>query len=369
MSESLFDKIAQDNTNDYFTKEWRNGKDGAISDHKGLNIYKFYVSVRDEKGKLRNVYLNNPERENSAPIMAAGIAAYWIHHRKSANRLTSLFSKPEQFAKSIREQFEAYTNIRFSQFKKQNKDNPDTWDWDGEYEFYCKYIIPLEMGLNKLSEAIFEYVTEDDAKELRKVMDNYIEFLKARRKELGYDISDELKVLRAFDSRDEYQFEDLSEDEIIVILDRLEADKCVKVAWNSGHKWSAVSLLPLGKVYMKQLLEQSRIKTNGENEIDLLRKRVAELEAKLNKNGDEERENEIVEELKSCFYGNKTDARAFLHQIKGVPDKDKPAIAKQYMIEDKLRERSARRPLTTILKKYHLYSRTEINWNSMFNKA
>ena len=368
MSESLFDQIAQDTSN-YYTDQWRNGKVGAISDHKGENIYKFYEAVWDEKGKLRDVYLNNPERENSAPIMAAGIAAYWIHHRKSANRLTSLFSKPEQFAKSIREQFEAYTNIRFSQFKKQNKDNPDTWDWDWEYEFYCKYIIPLEMRLSKLSEAIFEYVTEDDAKELRKVMDNYIEFLKARRKELGYDISDELKVLRAFDSRDEYQFEDLSEDEIIVILDRLEADECVRVAWISGHKWEDVRLLPKGKVYMKQLLEQSRKKTNGEKVIDLLRKEVAELKAKLNKNGDEERENEIVEELKSCFYGNEEDARAFLDQIRGIEDMKKPAVAKKYMIDKKLSEKSARRHLWKILKKYNLYSRGESNWNTLLNKA
>ena len=160
-----------------------------------------------------------------------------------------------EIPKDIREQFDNYTQIRFEQFKNEHRDDPDTWDWDWEYQFYAKAIIPHEIGFNKQSEALFDYISDSDIALVRAVMNNYIKYLKKCRSEKGYRVSPELLVLRSIDTLNEFALEDLEDYEINTVLDRLENEGYVKVAWVEGHSPEAVRLLDKGRAYLKQLEE------------------------------------------------------------------------------------------------------------------
>lgn len=173
---SLLGKISPNNI-DYYCEGWHNGKAGAISQENG--IYRFIEMTRGKSGMLQRVI----EKTEDNPVVAVGIVAYWLMYKQDKElvlqRLTTYTSIPE----SPKEMFERYTQKRYNQFKKANRDNPDAWDWDWDFEFYTKYIIPHEMELNKLSETLFDYITDDDIKFIRSVMANYMRFLEKVRQE------------------------------------------------------------------------------------------------------------------------------------------------------------------------------------------
>ena len=250
MNESLLDKIAQGCNTFCLCNEWRNGKAGSISDIEGKCIFRFYELISNENGDQRYA----GKRDDSAPVVAVGIIAFWLQHRKNNDVYSGLFLTKPNASMSIREQFDSYTKIRYDGFKAEHKDDPDAWNLDWDREFFGKYIIPHEMRLNVLSEALFEYVTESDVQLLQRLMENYINYLKMRREELGYYVCDELKVMRAIESKDEFQLEDLENIEIGTILDNLESEGYVKIARCEGDSsYDDVRLLDKGRAYLKQL--------------------------------------------------------------------------------------------------------------------
>ena len=256
MEDSVLDEIHQGSGVKIFYDGWKNEKIGAITDSKGNCIYRFIEAKRNNNGEL--VALHEKDEEN--PIVMVGIVSYWIKHRKSKNRLTTLFIANPQSPKSIRELFDNYTDLRYNQFKEQHADDPATWKYDWDYEFFCKYIVPHEMSLNKETEALYEFISDTDIKHVRSVMDNYIEYLKTRRTELGYHVSPQLLVLRSIDSLNEFALEDLEDFEISTIVDTLEREGYVKAAWVEGHRLESIRLLDKGKVYMKHLEDQEKNK-------------------------------------------------------------------------------------------------------------
>lgn len=173
---SLLSKISANNI-DYYYEGWYNGKKGAISQENG--IYRFIEMTRGKSGMLQRVI--NKTEDN--PIVAVGIVAYWLMYKQDKEfiiqRLTEYTSIPE----SPKEMFERYTQESFNQFKKANRDNPDAWDWDWDFEFYTKYVIPHEMDLNKMSEVLFDYISDGDIKYIRSVMNNYMKYLEKVRQE------------------------------------------------------------------------------------------------------------------------------------------------------------------------------------------
>lgn len=304
--------------------------------------------------------------EEDNPVVIVGIVAYWLKYRTTPNRILSSLRMEAKAEKVIREQFDSYTAERFLQFKRNHRDDSDTWNWDWDYEFYCKYIIPHEIRLNKQTEPLFEYVTEEDVRVVRNVMSNYIEYLKFCRTEKGYRDIPELKVLRSLEHKDDAFLEDLSDSELGTIFNSLEQNRFIRVAWVEGHAPEDIQLLDAGRVYLRNLEEEEK---NGLSELERLRKENDELKMRL-KRDEEQADDEIIKELASCFYGIEEDARAFLMQIRAVAeDREKPAIAKRYLQSKKLSPSSAKRTLWTIMKKYRLYFRGESNWNSMFKKA
>jgi hypothetical protein len=252
MEESVLNKITTSNWCYYF-EAWRNGKKGGFVQKQG--IYRFHEKVRNKGGNLDDVY----DKEEDNPIVAIGIVAYWlIFNSRKDDVIKRLTNYRVEIPKDIKEQFENYTKVRFEQFKNDHRDDPFTWDWDWEYVFYTKYIIPHEIELNKMSEALFDYISDSDIALVRAVMNNYIKYLKKCRTEKGYRVSPELLVLRSIDTLNEFALEDLEDYEINTILDRLESEGYVKVAWVEGHSSEGVRLLDKGRTYLKQLEENVR---------------------------------------------------------------------------------------------------------------
>ncbi len=247
MEESMLTKIPANNIR-YYYEGWRNGKHGSICQKDG--IYRFVEMARGKSGMLDDV--NRNEEDN--PIVAKGIVAYWLQFNSRMDTVIKRLTKYNcEIPKDIREQFDNYTQIRFEQFRREHRDDPDTLDWDWDREFYANVIIPHEMGFNKLSEALFDYISDSDIILVRGVMNSYIKYLKKIRTEKGYQVNPELLVLRAIESEDETKQEDLEEFEVNTILENLEKKGCIKVYWILGHKPWTIALLDRGRAYLKHL--------------------------------------------------------------------------------------------------------------------
>ena len=247
MEESVLSKISASNLRAYY-EGWRNGKHGSICQQNG--IYRFVEQARGKAGIIDDVKKNKEDN----PIVAIGIVAYWLQFNSRMDPVIKRLTKYNcEIPKDIREQFDNYTKIRFEQFRKEHRDDPNTLDWDWEYEFYVNTIIPHEIAFNKRTEALFDYISDSDIKLVQTVMKNYIKYLKKCRADKGYQVSPELLVLRAINSGDETKQEDLEEFEVNTILDNLEKKGYIEVAWIEGHKPEAVRLLDKGRVYLKQL--------------------------------------------------------------------------------------------------------------------
>ena len=261
MEDSVLDHIAQGIQTSVLFNGWSNGKAGTISDFKGEYVFRFREAWVDDNGNYHWANLNDAEY----PIVAVGIVAYWLRHRTCNNRL-SLFFAPNLPELDVKEQFDNYTKLLFEQFRKENKDNPDTWNWNWDYEFYVHHIIPYGMKQNKRTEALFDYITDEDIKVVRSVMRNYIEYLKMCRSKLGYNVSNEMKVLRSMETRDDYFLEDIDNIDLINILDTLEERGFIKVAWCEGHSsYDDVRILSKGRAYLKQLEEDVKNGTSNHN--------------------------------------------------------------------------------------------------------
>jgi hypothetical protein len=250
MEESVIDKISANNIR-YYYEGWRNGKHGSICQQNG--IYRFVEQARGKSGMVDDV--NRNEEDN--PIVAKGIVAYWLQFNSRIDTVIKRLTKYNcEIPKDIREQFDNYTQIRFEQFKREYRDDPNTWDWDWEKEFYANVIIPHEMAFNKMSEALFDYISDSDIVLVRGVMNSYIKYLKKIRTEKGYQVNPELLVLRAVNSKDETKYEDLEDYEVKAILEKLKGEGYIDAMWVHGQErpWT-IKLLDKGRYYLKQLEE------------------------------------------------------------------------------------------------------------------
>ena len=250
MAESVIDKISPSNIRFYF-EGWRNGKHGSICQQNG--IYRFVEQARGKSGMLDDVKKNKEDN----PIVAIGIVAYWLQFNSRMDPVIKRLTKYNcEIPKDIREQFDNYTKIRFEQFRKEHRDDPNTLDWDWEYEFYVNTIIPHEIAFNKRTEALFDYISDSDIKLVQAVMKNYIKYLKKCRADKGYQVSPELLVLRAVDSQDDAKYEDLEDYEVKTILEKLKDEGYVDAMWVHGQKLPWVcKILDKGRAYLKQLEE------------------------------------------------------------------------------------------------------------------
>lgn len=176
----------------------------------------------------------------------------------------------------------------------------------------------------------------------------------------------ELRVLRHLaDDPEELIPEGMEDWEFYATCDRLEKRGCVRVAWIEGHEAEDAMILDTGRMRLKELEMEL---AGEESELERLRRENEELKAKLQELQNPQ-DDETVKDLAACFFGDTDVARHFLHQIRLVPDKEKPSIAKQYMNQNKLSPLSARNDLYSIMVKHGLYSKRLNNWTQLLNKA
>ena len=157
MKQSVLDIIARQDFRHY--DGWRNGKKGHINDFFCNGVYRFFEDEPDGDDSPRQKEI----KDN--PIVAVGIVAYWLEHRHGDE--------------TVRQMYENYTQRRFEQFKKCLKDDAETWDWEEEdwKRFFYLKASEREAHWNKMSEPLFDFITESDAQRVRPVMDNYIKYL------------------------------------------------------------------------------------------------------------------------------------------------------------------------------------------------
>lgn len=245
MGNSVLNQISFIKEMPNYFEGWCNGKHGAIIDLEGRGVYRFIETDR-HGGHLHVKYENVKDN----PIVCIGIVAFWLKYLKEHNEILQQFGLPSKQALSTKEKFEHYTEMRFKKFEENDGNDSDNWKRDIIYEFY-KNIIPQEMNFNKQTEALLDYVSDLDKKVVRKVMNNYIDYLKEKRESLGYVDHPQLKVLRYLDSGDKFVLEDMPDYEFNTICDELEKGGYIKVYWVEGHVPEDVKLLDKGKAYMK----------------------------------------------------------------------------------------------------------------------
>ena len=175
MEQSVLDKIAKLDIRSY--DGWRNGKNGHITDAFLNGVYRFFEENKYGVGWGKLVHQNVEDN----PLVAVGIVAYWMEHRHGDE--------------TVRQMYENYTQKRFEQFKKCLKNDAETWEWEEEdwKRFFYLKASEREAHWNKMSEPLFDYITESDAQRVRPVMDNYIKYLEKCREAYQTPSTDEEK--------------------------------------------------------------------------------------------------------------------------------------------------------------------------------
>ena len=79
---------------------------------------------------------------------------------------------------------------------------------------------------------------------------------------------------------------------------------------------------------------------------------------------DDERQQELVEKLKPIFFGDETEAQAFLTSIQGMKPTQITDRVNQLAKEKKISEMSKHRDLWRVLHDAGLYDKSESNWNA-----
>ena len=92
---------------------------------------------------------------------------------------------------------------------------------------------------------------------LKAVRDGELERREVDAKFNKMKVDPKLLVLRAVDAQDDTKYEDLEEYEVNTILEKLEGEGFIKVAWVEGHKPEGTRMLDKGRAYLK-LLEEGK---------------------------------------------------------------------------------------------------------------
>lgn len=168
MSVSLLEKISVSYSQEIITDRWKNGKVGKIVDILGDGNYRFVDYFIDVNSEFRERY-RSIEEELLCPVIATGIIGYWLNNKDS---------------QGIKKMFEGYFNLKCNYYVKQHEGDDDAWERDLKKEFTLRKHIPSEKDDIKISENIFEYLTDDDNKKVKRVAENYLKYARAKRKKL-----------------------------------------------------------------------------------------------------------------------------------------------------------------------------------------
>lgn len=152
---------------------WYNGEFGAMllnvikDDIQCDDVYFGFANMEGENG-VRNFRIFETRGFTGGRPVLFGIAAYWIIHRSD----------------SIKKTFEEYLSKKRKAYCRFHEKDANSWKRELEQEFYFDYIISKEIEMNQMSEEVFEYLSPEDNKKLKDVMDNFIEYISMKRQKL-----------------------------------------------------------------------------------------------------------------------------------------------------------------------------------------
>jgi polyhydroxyalkanoate synthesis regulator protein len=151
MNNSLIENIKNWTISD----RWVNGKAGQFKDFDNNGLFRF--SETDENCRH---YLLSEEDRRKTPVLAIGFVSWLIYHW--GEDTDSIFNR--------------YYEMRLGQYKKEHGTSPDALKRNLEKEFYDQNI-DKEKKWIKQSEAIFEYITQNEVELIKSFTKNYIEYI------------------------------------------------------------------------------------------------------------------------------------------------------------------------------------------------
>ncbi len=134
---------------------WANGKSGQFQDFN--NDYQFRFCETDENGYH---YLLNDEEQRKLPVLACGFVAWLIKHWGTDTQTI----------------YSGYLQARLDQYKSSHKNDADVLKRDLDSEFFEQYNSQEEKFVLQ-SEAIFDFVSDDDVKKIKNYISNYFDFI------------------------------------------------------------------------------------------------------------------------------------------------------------------------------------------------
>lgn len=164
---------AYSSMNNRIITRWANNTVGSLVDMQNNNVLRFidYYYEPDKKDKDEVLRKNHTseESEQQCPIVAEGIVVYWLKYRNQ---------------KGIQQIFEEYYNQCMQRYVRENERMLNACERNLPREFAKRWHLTYEMGRIDKSEAIYSYLNEADVREIKKLTDYYVNYIRKKAKEL-----------------------------------------------------------------------------------------------------------------------------------------------------------------------------------------
>jgi len=182
--------VMQPTEKDYFIKRikshtlvcgdgWANGKVGFFHDFDNNCLYRF---IEDEAGRMGRDYT---EADRNLPVLICGFVAWLIKY----------------WGTDTQNIYADYLQAKLNQYKTEHKNDADVFKRDLEREFYDQYRTKEEQWV-KQSEAIFDFISEQEVNEIKKYVKYYFEYVDSFSNPLAIDeYTQESDIIKNVDLR------------------------------------------------------------------------------------------------------------------------------------------------------------------------
>lgn len=135
---------------------WANGLSGTLLVKPDDDFQVWFVPLSGSQCEVSELVIYN-----EGELVADGIIGFWLAH----------------YGQRTREIFRSYYNRCLMQYRDDHKTDVDEWARDLEHEFKSGCHHAEESGLMEASEALYEYLPQEDADTVRKLTKNYLDYV------------------------------------------------------------------------------------------------------------------------------------------------------------------------------------------------
>jgi|GEM_PF-1178873 hypothetical protein len=363
MVENYLDDIYKPGVNHCF-RLWANGKYGSIYDLENNCVLRFIEAPDGTHYKYKE-----EDWKQKSPVLASGIVVWWLLYRRS---------------KSVLDIYESYCQMRMAQYKARREKDADSWKCDIEDEFFNKEGLDIERKCVYESQALFDFVSEQDGKEIQDIINNYWSFIMHTRllsKVPSHMNSDDLLEL-------EYKILDIlslhgneidtsnKKNESKQICDftelRLYTEEEIREASLDMQKKGWIYCFvddtkdELGPAYWHKLLSPGIIALREFLKNNSRKKELPTFDECHNvlKTDDD-----LQTELEPLFFGNKEEVAKYINKMRVIPkNTEKAQFTAELVNNNIISNLSLKTPLWYILHSYNLYQPKYNNWCKSINK-